>query len=151
MKSLFAVAVALAGVSASVGAQAASLNLNQYQLSASYALDRLGGVGLEASAVTYARDRGTLFFVGDEGLGVVEVSLTGATLVEGYGLTETSPTSAMVSWPSSMSARSAPTASPSPTVAPWPWAARLTPRSAVTRPATSASKASATTRATAAS
>ena len=80
MKSLFAVAAALVGVSTSVGAQAAALNLNQYQLSASYALDRLGGVGLEASAVTYARDRGTLFFVGDEGLGVVEVSLTGATL-----------------------------------------------------------------------
>ncbi len=50
-----------------------------------YGLDRLNGTsggisGLEASAVTYARDRGTLFFVGDEGTGVVEISLTGATI-----------------------------------------------------------------------
>jgi uncharacterized protein YjiK len=30
--------------------------------------------------VTYAADRGSLFFVGDEGKGVVEVSLTGTTL-----------------------------------------------------------------------
>jgi len=30
--------------------------------------------------VAYARDRGSLFFVGDEGLGVVEVSRTGQTL-----------------------------------------------------------------------
>jgi uncharacterized protein YjiK len=37
-------------------------------------------VGLEASAVTWARDRGTLFIVGDEGLGVVEISTTGATV-----------------------------------------------------------------------
>ncbi|GAB4119689.1 MAG: hypothetical protein Fur0014_20360 [Rubrivivax sp.] len=67
----------------STGATAQSLNLANYQPSDSYALDRLvgqGGMGLEASAVTYARDRGTLFFVGDEGLGVVEVSRTGQTL-----------------------------------------------------------------------
>lgn len=57
-----------------------SIQLGNYQLSASYALDPLSGMGLEASAVTYARDRGTLFFVGDEGTGVVEVSLTGQLL-----------------------------------------------------------------------
>lgn len=59
---------------------AASLDLSRYSLSATYSLDVLGERGLEASAVTYARDRGTLFFVGDEGLGVVEVSRTGQTL-----------------------------------------------------------------------
>ena len=63
-----------------------SLNLANYQVKASYALDLLGGTtsgqisGLEASAVSYARDRGTLFYVGDEGSGVVEISLTGQTL-----------------------------------------------------------------------
>lgn len=71
---------------ASLSAQAApSLNLDSYTVSGNYALDRLNGTsggisGLEASAVTYARDRGTLFFVGDEGTGVVEISLTGQTL-----------------------------------------------------------------------
>ena len=57
-----------------------SLNLANYQLKNSYALDTLNGLGLEASAVTYARDRNSLFVVGDEGLGVVEISLTGQTL-----------------------------------------------------------------------
>ena len=64
------------------GAQAdvLSINLGSYQVSGNYALDALGGMGLEASAVTYARDRNSLFFVGDEGLGVVEMSTTGQTL-----------------------------------------------------------------------
>lgn len=57
-----------------------SIGLGNYQLSGNFALDALGETGLEASAVTYARDRGTLFFVGDEGLGVVEISTTGNTL-----------------------------------------------------------------------
>lgn len=62
-----------------------SINLGGYQVGGIYALDILGGTGggisgLEASAVTYARDRGTLFFVGDEGTGVVEISRTGKTL-----------------------------------------------------------------------
>ncbi|MCV2358369.1 SdiA-regulated domain-containing protein [Paucibacter sp. TC2R-5] len=63
-----------------------SLNLGNYSVKGTYALDILGGTtpglisGLEASAVTYARDRGTLFFVGDEGTGVVEISRTGQTL-----------------------------------------------------------------------
>lgn len=63
------------------GAHAASsIDLSAYQLTGNYALDALGDMGLEASAVTYARDRNSLFFVGDEGFGVVEISLTGATL-----------------------------------------------------------------------
>ena len=62
-----------------------SINLGNYALSATYGLDILGGTGggisgLEASAVTYAKDRGTLFFVGDEGTGVIEISTTGQTL-----------------------------------------------------------------------
>lgn len=77
-----------AGIAAtlSFSAHAAnSINLSNYSVSGIYSLDILGGTsggisGLEASAVTYARDRGTLFFVGDEGTGVVEVSKTGQTL-----------------------------------------------------------------------
>lgn len=67
----------------SVSAQAlTSINLNNYTNISTYALDLTAGAvsGLEASAVTYARDRGTLFYVGDEGTGVVEISLTGQTL-----------------------------------------------------------------------
>lgn len=78
--------VALAATLACAGAHAAnSINLGNYHVSGTYSLDVLGNTstgvsGLEASAVTYARDRGTLFYVGDEGTGVVEVSLTGQTL-----------------------------------------------------------------------
>jgi uncharacterized protein YjiK len=61
-------------------ADTSMLNLANYSLSGNYVLDSLGGMGLEASAVAYARDRGSLFFVGDEGTGVVEISLTGQTL-----------------------------------------------------------------------
>jgi len=57
-----------------------SIDLSRYTLTRNVALDTQGGMGLEASAVTYARDRGTLFVVGDEGLGVVEISLTGQTV-----------------------------------------------------------------------
>lgn len=73
-------AAALAACSLVSQAATSSINLASYQLSASYTLDALSGAGLEASAVTYARDRGTLFFVGDEGLAVVEISLTGQVL-----------------------------------------------------------------------
>lgn len=82
LKHLF-LAAAAAG---SVSAQAADfLDLGRYSVSGIHALDVLNGTnggisGLEASAVTYARDRGTLFFVGDEGTGVVEISLTGQTI-----------------------------------------------------------------------
>ena len=69
----------LASVALGASAQT-SLGLSGYRLSGNYTLDTLGGVGLEASAVTFARDRNSLFFVGDEGRGVVEISLTGTTL-----------------------------------------------------------------------
>ena len=73
-------ALALLG-SLALGASAqSSIQLGNYRLSGNYALDALGGIGLEASAVTYARDRNSLFFVGDEGRGIVEISLTGTTL-----------------------------------------------------------------------
>ncbi len=73
--------IAALAASACVSAHAGSaLDLSRYRLASSHDLDTLNDLGLEASAVTYARDRGSLFFVGDEGLGVVEVSLTGATL-----------------------------------------------------------------------
>ncbi|MCX2860843.1 SdiA-regulated domain-containing protein [Paucibacter sp. PLA-PC-4] len=75
-KTLLALALSMGAL----GASAAGLDLSRYQLGANYALDTLGGMGLEASAVSYARDRNSLFFVGDEGLGVVEISLTGQTL-----------------------------------------------------------------------
>lgn len=67
----------------SVSAQAiTSINLGNYTNISTYALDLTAGAvsGLEASAVTYARDRGSLFYVGDEGTGVVEISLIGQTL-----------------------------------------------------------------------
>ncbi len=79
MKKLL-IASAIAGAAFGVSAQTTSIGLGNFQLTANYALDTLGGRGLEASAVTYARDRGTLFFVGDEGLGVVEISRTGTTI-----------------------------------------------------------------------
>jgi uncharacterized protein YjiK len=75
-----AAVVALALAASPVRADVLSINLANYQLSGNYLLDPLADMGLEASAVTYARDRGTLFFVGDEGLGVVEISTTGQTL-----------------------------------------------------------------------
>lgn len=57
-----------------------SIGLANYVVTGNYVLPTQGGLGLESSAVTYARDRGTLFIVGDEGLGVMEVSLTGNVL-----------------------------------------------------------------------
>lgn len=75
-KTLIAALAALGAVTAS----AAPIDLANYRVTGDFTLDALGGMGLEASAVTYARDRGTLFFVGDEGLGVVEISRTGQTL-----------------------------------------------------------------------
>lgn len=81
MSRIAALTTALAAAFAAVPAAAASfLDLSTYSVSSNVKLDALGGMGLEASAVTYARDRGTLFFVGDEGLGVVEISRTGQTL-----------------------------------------------------------------------
>jgi uncharacterized protein YjiK len=74
---------ALAAACAPLAQAGTTLDLSRYGVVASYALDTPAGSGvsaLEASAVTYARDRGTLFFVGDEGTGVIEISRTGQTL-----------------------------------------------------------------------
>ena len=64
---------------ASVSASAQSFSLSNYTVKNTYGLDlSVGGVsGLEGSAITYAQDRGTLFFIGDEGKGVIEMSLDG--------------------------------------------------------------------------
>ncbi|MDO8938291.1 MAG: SdiA-regulated domain-containing protein [Methylicorpusculum sp.] len=73
--------VAILGMlfTASFGAQASStLNLANYQLSATYALPRL--TAREASAITYNWDTHTLFVIGDEGEALVEVSKTGQQL-----------------------------------------------------------------------
>src|SRR5262245_52602274 len=72
--------VTLIAALGTAAASAGPFNLSQYKVSGNFALDRLNGMGLEASAVTYARDRGTLFYVGDEGLGAVEISRTGQTI-----------------------------------------------------------------------
>ncbi|HKA45245.1 MAG TPA: SdiA-regulated domain-containing protein [Burkholderiales bacterium] len=80
-KILVAALAALGAATAAAG----PFSLANYKVTGSIALDRLAGLGpgvsgLEASAVTYARDRGTLFYVGDEGTGVVEISRTGQTV-----------------------------------------------------------------------
>ncbi len=79
---LKALCFALATAGASLAQAGTSINLANYGVTGTYALSLQSGAvsGLEASAVTYARDRGTLFFVGDEGTGVFEISLTGQTL-----------------------------------------------------------------------
>jgi uncharacterized protein YjiK len=73
-------AAALATCSLAAGAQTTSINLQNYAVSLNTTLPVLANLGLEASAVTYARDRGSLFVVGDEGLGVIEFSLSGQVL-----------------------------------------------------------------------
>ena len=67
---------------ASMAASAQSFNLANYTVQNTFGLDlSVGGVsGLEGSAITYAQDRGTLFFVGDEGKGVIEITRTGSAL-----------------------------------------------------------------------
>lgn len=85
IKHLVLAFVATGSISAHAVVNLESINLGNYSVSGIYALDILNGTsggisGLEASAVSYARDRGTLFFVSDEGSGVVETSLTGLTL-----------------------------------------------------------------------
>lgn len=72
--------VALSLLAASSAQALSFINLGSYTVTGNYALDTLNDMGLEASAVTYAKDRDSLFFVGDEGLGVVEISRTGQTL-----------------------------------------------------------------------
>lgn len=79
------IALALLAVGTLPAHAAGILDLGNYSVTGNYSLDVLNGTsggisGLEASAVAYAKDRGTLFFVGDEGTGVVEISKTGQTL-----------------------------------------------------------------------
>lgn len=76
--TLFAASLALLAAPSLVAQT--SIGLPNYVVTGNYVLPAQGGMGLESSAVTYARDRGTLFIVGDEGLGVMEVSLTGNLL-----------------------------------------------------------------------
>ncbi len=82
VRTLIATAAAALTLAASgpAAASGSSIQLGSYALTGNYSIDVLGGLGLEASAVTYARDRQSLFIVPDEGLGVVELSLTGQTL-----------------------------------------------------------------------
>ena len=84
MKTKYLILI-LAGIISVPAYATNSINLGNYSIKATYALDVLNGTSggissLEASAVAYAKDRGTLFFVGDEGTGVIEMSLTGQTL-----------------------------------------------------------------------
>lgn len=79
MKTLIKHALAAAAATLALGAtaQTTSIGLQTYTVTGNFALPTLAGMGLEASAVTYARDRNSLFVVGDEGLGVIEYSLSG--------------------------------------------------------------------------
>ncbi len=78
MRNNLVVAALLAAFAAPAAQASTSIDLSTYLLTGNYTLDRLGDdMGWEASAVAYARDRGTLFFVGDEGRGVVEITKTG--------------------------------------------------------------------------
>jgi uncharacterized protein YjiK len=84
-KTASALAVAALLFAGSASADILSLDLSRYSVTQNYALPP-GTVGqpsaiyLEASAVTYARDRGTLFVVGDEGKAVIEYSRTGQVI-----------------------------------------------------------------------
>lgn len=73
-----ALAIAVVPALATSTAAQTSIQLGSYVVTADVPIPILGGLGLEASAVTYARDRGTLFIVGDEGGGVVELTRGGS-------------------------------------------------------------------------
>jgi uncharacterized protein YjiK len=85
LKHIFTALAAAASLTAQVAHAADTLDLSRYSVSATYGLDIFNGTsgglsGLEGSAIAYAQDRGTLFFVGDEGTGIVEISKTGQTI-----------------------------------------------------------------------
>jgi uncharacterized protein YjiK len=85
LKHIFTALAAAASLTAQVAHAADTLDLSRYSVSATYGLDIFNGTsgglsGLEGSAIAYAQDRGTLFFVGDEGTGIVEISRTGQTI-----------------------------------------------------------------------
>lgn len=77
VKKLLAAASLAVAAAGAAQAQVSSIGLQNYAVTGNHVLPTLGGLGLEASAVTYARDRNSLFVVGDEGLGVLEFSLDG--------------------------------------------------------------------------
>ncbi|MDB5805892.1 MAG: hypothetical protein JWN73_3214 [Betaproteobacteria bacterium] len=78
--------VAMAALGCASAQAQSSINLGSYAVTGNYQLDTLFGTsgqgvsGLEASGVAYSRDTGNLYYVGDEGTGVVEISKTGQTL-----------------------------------------------------------------------
>ena len=83
----FAAACGLALAALSASAQVTSVDLSTYTRTGRYNLPEPtrtpGGPNLlaqEASAITYDRDRGTLFVLGDGGTAIVEVSLTGTLI-----------------------------------------------------------------------
>src|SRR5262245_42849315 len=81
--SLVGIAAAVVIASAApTQASPVSIELGNYGVGGIFPLALTAGPvsGLEASAVAYAPDRGSLFFVGDEGTGVIEISRTGQTL-----------------------------------------------------------------------
>lgn len=71
----FAVRHAVAALILTAGAAHAQFSLSQYSLQARYDLPE--PEAFEASAITYNKDTDTLFVLGDEGDGVVEVTKTG--------------------------------------------------------------------------
>ena len=77
IKTLLAGASVAVAVAGTAQAQVSSIGLQNYAVTGNHVLPTVGGLGLEASAVTYARDRNSLFVVGDEGLGVLEFTLDG--------------------------------------------------------------------------
>lgn len=95
MNTKFLVALAAAAFAADMtaSAQLTSVDLSSYARVGRYDLPTAANtpgatnqLALEASAVTYNRDTGTLFLVGDEGTGVVQVSKTGQ-LINSMNLT----------------------------------------------------------------
>ncbi len=84
-KTAAALAVAGSLFAGSAFADVLSLDLSRYSVTQKYALPPgstadATAIYLEASAITYARDRNSLFVVGDEGKGVIEYNLTGQVL-----------------------------------------------------------------------
>jgi uncharacterized protein YjiK len=80
-----ALSIAASLFAGTASADILSLDLGRYSVTQKYALPAgstadATAIYLEASAVTYARDRKSLFVVGDEGRGVIEYSLAGQVL-----------------------------------------------------------------------
>lgn len=78
MTRLMMASLVLAAGSATAPAAITSLNLADYTLSATYALNPM--LADEASAVTFNWDTGTLFVLGDEGDTLTEITTSGAVV-----------------------------------------------------------------------